>query len=63
MADDGLFTFLTILVTILICAPGSLLIPAIGFAIGRRWFRQRRSTHHTEDAHDHSDSGTIPHGG
>lgn len=49
MTDDRLFEFFAILVTILICAPGSLLIPAIGIALGRRWFRwQRRSTSSTE---------------
>lgn len=49
MMDDRLFEFLAILVTILICAPGSLLIPALGIALGRRWFRrQRRATSSTE---------------
>lgn len=49
MADDRFFEFLAILVTILICAPGSLLIPAIAIALGRRWFRrQRRATSTTE---------------
>lgn len=50
MADDRLFEFLAILITILICAPGSLLIPAIGIALGRRWFRRQRRSVSTEDA-------------
>lgn len=50
MADDRLFEFLAVLMTILICTPGSLLIPAIGIAFCRRWFRQQRRSMSTEDA-------------
>lgn len=48
MVDDRLFEFLAILMTILICTPGSLLIPAIGIAFGWRWFRRQRATSSTE---------------
>lgn len=48
MADDRLFEFLAILMTILICTPGSLLIPAIGIAMSWRWLRRRQRSTSTE---------------
>ena len=62
MTDDEFFTLLAALMTVLICTPGSLLIPAIGIAFSWRWFRQQRRSTHTEDAHDHNGNGASPAG-